>query len=139
MVYPVVMYRCESWTIKKAEHWRTDAFKWALKNWCFQIGAGEIKTVNLKGNQPQIFIGKTDTVAEASTLWPPDAKSWLIGKDPDAGKDWGQEKQWVTEDEMAEWHHWLSGHEFEQILGDGEGQKSLVCCNIWGHKESDMT
>ena len=90
-----------------------------------------------KGNQPWIFTGKTD--AEASILWPPDAKSQLIGKDPDAGKDWGQEEKKVAEDEMTGWHHWLNGHEFEQTLGDGGGQASLACSSLWGCKESDTT
>ena len=85
----------------------------------------EIKPVNPKGNQPWIFIGKTD--AEAPILWPPDAKSQFIGKDPDAGKDWGQEEKGMTDGEMVGWHHWLSGHEFEQTLGDSEGQESLTC------------
>ena len=90
----------------------------------------KIKPVNPKGNQPWIFIGRTD--AEAPILWPPDAKCWLIGKDPDSGTDWRQEKG-VTEVEMVEWYHWLNGHEFEQTLGDGEGQGSLACCSPWGH------
>ena len=77
--------------------------------------------------------------AETPTLWPPDAKSWLILKDPDVEKDWGQEEKGVTEDDIVGWHHWLHGHEFEQTLGDGEGQGSLVCCSPWGHKELDMT
>ena len=96
------------------------------------------KPVNPKGSQHWIFIGRTDTETEAPILWPPDVKSWLTGKDPDAGKDWGQEK-WVTEDEMLREHHQLNGHEFEQTQGDGEGQGSLVCCRPWGHKKSDMT
>ena len=99
----------------------------------------EIKLVNPKGNQPWIFIGKTDAKAETPILWPPDAKNWLIGKDPDAGKDWRQEKKGKTEDEMAGWHHQLDGHEFEQALGVGDGQGSLVCCSPQGCKESDMT
>ena len=90
-----------------------------------------IKPVNPKGNQIWIFIGRTDAEAETPILWPPDAKSQLIGKDPDAGKDWGQEVKRVTEDEMAGWHHWLNGHEFEQTPGDSEGQGSLVCCSPW--------
>ena len=98
----------------------------------------EIKSVNPKGNQPWIFIGNTDAEAEAPVLWPPYVSCPFIGKDPDAGKDWGQEKG-TTEDEMVEWHHWLSGHEFEWTLGDSEGQGSLVSCRPWGHKESDMT
>ena len=82
---------------------------------------------------------KTDTEAKAPILWPPDAKSWLIGKDPNAEKDWGQEDKRTKEDEMVGWHHWINGHEFEQTLGDGEGQGSLACLSSWGHKESDMT
>ena len=95
--------------------------------------------VHPKGNQSWIFIGKTDAEAEALMLWPPDAKSWLIRKDPDAGKDWKKEEKQMTEDEMVGRHHWLNGHEFEQALGDGEGQGSLVCHNPWGHKESSTT
>ena len=98
-----------------------------------------VKPVNLKGNQPWIFIGRTEAEAEASLLWLPVAKSWLIGKDPDAGKEWRQEEKGMTEDEMVGWHHWLYGHEFEQALGVGEGQGSLVCCSPWGHKGSDTT
>ena len=99
----------------------------------------DIKPVNPKGNQPWVFIGRTDVEDEAPILWPPDAKSWLTGKDPDAGKDWGQEHKRVAEDEMAGWCHWLNRHEFEQTLGDSEGQGSLVCYSPWGHKESDTT
>ena len=99
----------------------------------------EIKPVNPQGNQPWIFTGRTDAKAEAPILWPPDAKSWLTGKDPDAGKDWGQEETAVTEDEMVGWYHWLSGREFEQTLGDSEGQGSLVCYSSWGRKESNTT
>ena len=98
------------------------------------ISCKEIKPVNPKGNQSWIFIEGAD--AEAPILWSPDAKSQLIGKDTDAGKDWGQE---VTQDEMIGWHHWLNGHEFEQTQGDSEGQGSLVCCSPWGCKEWDMT
>ena len=105
---------------------------WVLKNWCFQIvvlektpesplDSKEIKPVNPKGNLPWILIGKTDAKAEAPILWPPDAKNWLIGKDPDAGKDWGQEERVMTEDEMIGWHHRLDGQELEQTLGDSEG------------------
>ena len=121
---------------------------WAPKNWCFQIVVLEkpleslldskaIKPVNPKGNQPSIFTGRTD--AEAPILWPPDAKSQLIGKDSDAGKDWRQEEKGKTEDNTVGWHHQLNGHEFEQTPGDREGQGSLVCCRPWGHEESDMT
>ena len=86
-----------------------------------------------------IFIERTDAEPEASILWPPDVKNWLIGKDPDAMKDWIQEEKGMTEEEMFGWHHWLNGHEFDQVLGDGEAQGSLVCCTPWGHKESDTT
>ena len=93
-------------------------------------------TLNPKRNESWIFIGRTD--AEAPIFWPPDAKSWLIWKDPDVGKDWRQEKG-TTEDEMVGWHHQLNGHEFEEALGDGEGQENLACCSPWGCKESDTT
>ena len=91
------------------------------------------KPVNLKGNQPLILIGRTDAKAEAPILWPPDAKNWLIGKEPEAGKDWRQEK--VTKDEMVGWHHQFNGHEFKQTPGDSEGQGSLVCISPWGHED----
>ena len=103
------------------------------------LNSKEIKPVNPKGNQPWIFIGKTDAEAEAPKHWPPDAKIWFIWKDPDAGKDWRQEEKGMTEDETVGWHHQLNGHEFEQALGDGDGQGTLVCCSPWGHKESDTT
>ena len=119
------MNGCESWTIKKAEHWRTDIFEL----WCWRrllrVPWAARRSVNLKGNQHWIFIGRTDAKAEAPILWLPDAKSRLIVKDPDAGKDWRQEKKQATEDEMVGWHHWLNGHEFEQTPGDSEGQGSL--------------
>ena len=99
----------------------------------------EIKPVNLKGNQPWILIGRTDAEAEAAVLWPPDVKSRLIRKDPDAGKDWRQEKKGTTENEMVGWHHQLDGHVFEQALGVSDGQESLACCSPWGSKDSDMT
>ena len=95
------------------------------------LDSKEIQPVHPKGNQPWIFIGRTDAKAEAPILWPPDTKCWLTGKDLDAGEDWGQKKG-VTEDEMVVGHRWLNGHEFEQAPGDGEGQRSLVCCNLWG-------
>ena len=95
--------------------------------------------VNPKGNQSWIFIGRIDAEAETPTLCPPDAKSWLIGKDPDAWKDWRQEEKGTTEDEMVGWHHQLNGHEFEQALRVGDGQGSLACCCPWGHRELDTT
>jgi len=115
MVFPVVMYGYESWAVKKS---------WALKNWCFwtvmlkktlesPLDCKEIQPVHPKGNHPWIFIGRTDAEAEDPILWPPDAKNWLIGKDPDAGKDWSQEEKGMTQDEMIGWHHRLDGHEFE--------------------------
>ena len=94
----------------------------------------EIKLVNPKGNQSWIFIGRTDVEAETPILWPPDAKNWLIWKDPDAGKDWRQEEKEMTEDEMVGWHHQLNGHEFEQAPGAGDGQGGLTCCSPWGHR-----
>ena len=99
----------------------------------------EIKPVNPKGNQAWIFIGRTDAEAETPILWLSDVKNRLIGKDPDAGKDWGQEETGVTEDEMVGWHHRLDGHEFQQAPGVGDGQGSLECCSPRGHKGSDMT
>ena len=138
MVFPVVMYACEIWTIKDG---------WGLKNWCFWIVAVEktlespldckkIKPVNPKGNQPWIFIAKTDAEAETPIHWPPAVKNQMIGIDPDAGKDLGQEEKGATEDKMVGWHHWLNGHEFEQTPGDSEGQGSLACCSSWGHSQT---
>ena len=133
MVFPVVMYGCESWTVKKAEHWRIDAFEL----WCWRrLLRVPWTAIHPKGDQSWVFTGRTDTEAETPTLWPPDVKSWLTGKDPDAGKDWGQEEKGMTEDEMVGWHHWLSGHEFGWTPGVGNGP---ACCDSWGHKESDTT
>ena len=123
---------------------------WVPKNWFFQIvvlkktlesplDCKEIKPVHPKGDQCWIFIGVTDAKAEAPMLWPPDVKSRLNEKDPDAGKDWGWEEKGTTEDKIVKWHHWFNGHEFEQSPGDNGGQGSLVCCSPWGHKESDRT
>ena len=95
--------------------------------------------VHPKGDQSWVFIGRTDAKAETPILWPPHAKSWLTGKDPDAGRDWGQEEKGMTQDEMAGWHHRLDGHEFEWTPGVGDGQGGLACCDSWGCKESDMT
>ena len=99
----------------------------------------EIQSVHPKGDQSWVFIGRTDAEAETPILWPCDAKSWLIGKDPDAGKDWGQEEKGTTEDKMVGWHHQLDGHRFGWTLGVGDGQRGLACCGSWGHKESDTT
>ena len=140
MVFPVVMYGCE------LDHKEG----WVLKNWYFGVvvlkktlesplDRKEIQPVHLKGNQSWILNGKTDAEAEAPILWPPDTKNWLTGKDPDAGKYWGQEEKGATEDEMIGWHNRFNGHEFEQSPGDSEGQWSLVCCSPWGCKELDST
>ena len=123
---------------------------WASKNWCFltvvlektlenPLDCKEIKLVSPKENQPWIFIGRADAEAEAPLRWPPDAKRWLTGKDPDAGKDWEQEETEMTEDEMTGWHHWFNGHEFEQTPEGSEGQGNLERCNPWSPKESDKT
>ena len=114
MVFSIVMYGCESWTIKKAESQRIDAFElWCWRRLESPLDCKEIQPVHSKGNQSWIFTGRTDAETAALILWPPDAKSWLIGKDPDAGKDWGQEETGTTEDEMVGWHHQLNGHDFE--------------------------
>ena len=99
----------------------------------------EIKPVHPKGNQTWKFIGRTDAEAETPILWPPDVKSWLIGKDPDTGKDWRREEKGTTEDEMVGWHHRLDGHGSGWTLGVGDGQGGLACCSSWGRKESDTT
>ena len=141
MVFLVVMYGCENWTIKKTERWSIDAFElWCWKRLENPLVSKEIKSVNPKGNQPWIFIGRTDAEAETPILWLPDMKSWLFGKGPDTEKDWRQEEKGVTEDEMVGWYHQLNGHEFEQTLGDCEGQGSLACyCSPLDAKELDMT
>ena len=120
------------------------------KNWCLwtmvlektlesHLDCKEIKPVHPKGNQSWIFIERTDAEVEALIVWPPDWKNWLLGKDPDAGKDWSQEEKGTTEDEMVGWHHQLNEHEFKQTPGDGEGLGGLACCSPWGSKESAMT
>ena len=125
-------------------------YSWELKNWCYwtvvlektlesPLDCKEIQPGHSKGDQSCVLIGRNDAKAETPVLWPPHAKSWLSGKDPDAGRDWGQEKKGMTEDEMAGWHHWLHGHEFEWTLGVGDGQGGLACCDSWGRKESDVT
>ena len=137
MVVPVVMYGCESWTIKKAEHRKIDAFEL----WCWRrlLRVPWTARRSNKSILKEISPGRTDAEAETPILWLPDAKSWLTGKDPDGGKDWGQEEKGMTKDEMIGWHDRLDGHEFEQVLGVGDGQGSLACCSSWGCKELDMT
>ena len=129
--------------------WKLDCREiWVLKNWCFwtvvlektlesPLDCKEIKPFNPEGNQSWLFFGRTDAEAETLILWSPDAKNWLIWKDPDAGEDWRQEERGTTEDKMVGWHHQLDGHEFEQALGIGDEQGSLACCSPWGLKELD--
>ena len=126
--------------------WELDCKEsWVPKNWCFRIvvlektlerplDCKEIQPVHLKGYQSWVFTGRTDVKAETPILWPPDAKSWLIWKDPDAGKDWGQEEKGTTEDETVGWHHWLNGHEFRWTQGVGDGQGGLAYCSRQGRK-----
>ena len=123
---------------------------WVSKNWCFwtvvlektlesPLDNNKIKPVNHEENKFWIFIWRTDAEAEAPILCLPDVKSWLIWKDPDAGKDWRQEEKGTTEDEMVGWHHQPNGHGFEQVQGDSEGQRSLEHCSPWGHRELNTT
>ena len=131
--------------------WELDCEEsWTLKNWCFwtvmlektlesPLNCKEIQPVHPKVDQSWVFIGRTDAEGETPILWPPHAKSWLIGKDPDTGRDWGQEEKGTTWDDMAGWHHWLDGHEFEWTPGVGDGQGGLACCDSCGHKESETT
>ena len=126
--------------------WELDCEEgWVPKNWCFwtvvlekplasPLDCKEIQSAHPKGDQSWVFIGRTDVEAETPILWPPDAKSWLIWKDPDAGKDLGQEEKGMTEDEMVGWHHWLNGHGFGWTLGVGDGQGGLACCGSWSWK-----
>ena len=131
--------------------WKLDCEEsWAPKNWCFwtvvlektlesPLDCKEIQPVHSKGDQSWDFFGRNDSKAATPVLWPPHVKSWLIGKDPDAGKDWRQEEKGTTEDEMAGWHHRLDGHEFEWTLRVDDEQGGLAFCNSWGCKESDTT
>ena len=134
MVFPVVMYGCESWTIKKAEHRRNDVFGTLVleKTLESSLDCKDIQPVHPKGDQSWVFNGRTDVEAETPILWPPHAKSWLIWKDPDAGKDWGQEEKGTIEDKMVGWYHRLNGHGFRWTLGVGDGQVGLACCSSWG-------
>ena len=131
--------------------WELDCEEgWAPKNWCFwtvvlektlqsPLDCKEIQPVLSEEDQPWVFFGRNDAKAETPVLWPPHVKSWLIGKDSDAGRDWEQEEKGSTEDEMAGWHHWLDGHASEWTLGVGDGQGGVACGSSWGHKELDTT
>ena len=140
MVFPVVMYGCESWTIKKAERQRIDAFEL----WC-RRRLLRVPWTTRRSNQSILKESSPGCSLEGLTLklklqyFGHLMKNWLIGKDPDAGQDWGQEEKGPTEVEMSGWHHPLNGHEFGQAPGVGDGQRSLACCSPWGHKESDRT
>ena len=134
MIFSVVMYRCESWTKKKAECQRIDAFVVLEKTLESLLDCKEIQSINPKGSQSWIFIGRTDSGTEAPIFWPPDVRNILTGKDAEARKDWRQEEKGKTEDKMVGWHHQLSGHEFEQALGVGDRQGSVACCSPWGCK-----
>ena len=126
--------------MKKAERRRIDAFElWCWRRLLRVLWTARRSNLHSKGDQSWVFFGRNDAKAETPVLWPPHAKSWLIRKDPDAGRGWGQEEKGTPEDEMAGWHHQLDGHEFEWTLGDGDGQGGLVCCDSWGCKESDTT
>ena len=132
MVYPVVTYECEeSWEPKDWYFW-TVVLEKTLES---PMDCKEIQPVHCKGDQSWVFFGRTDAKAETPVLWPPPAKSWLIGKDPDTGRDWGQEEKGMTEDEMAGCHNWLKGRESGWTPGVGDGQGGLACCNSWGGKE----
>jgi len=131
--------------------WELDCEEgWEMKNWCFwtvvlektlesPLDCKEIQPVHSEEDQPWDFFGRNDAKTETPVLCPPHVKSWLIGKDSDAGRDWGQEEKGTTEDEMARWHHWLNGRESEWTPGVGDGQGGLACCDSWGPKESDTT
>ena len=137
MVFSVVMYGCESWSTKKTEPQRIDAFE--LRCWRRLL---RVPWTPRRSNQSilkEISPERNDAKAVTPVVWPPHAKSWLIGKDFDAEWDWGQEEKGMTEDEMAGWHHWLDGREFEWTLGVSDGQGGLACCNSWGCKELDTT
>ena len=146
--------RCNLYRHISSSHvwmWELDCEEgWAQKNWCFwtvvlektlesPLDCKEIEPVHSEGDQPWDFFGRNDGKAETPVLWSPHANSWLIEKDSNAGRNWGQEEKGTTEDEMAGWHHWLGGHESEWTPGVGDGQGGLACCDSWGRKESDMT
>ena len=129
---------CDSWGHKESDI--NERLNWTELNWYGQlIYDKEIQPIHSKGDQSWVFFGRNDAKAETPVLWPLHAKSWVIGKDSEAGRDWEQEEKGTTEDEMAGWHHWLDGRESQWTLGVGDGQGGLVCCDSWGRKESDTT
>ena len=136
MVFPVVMYGCESWTIKKAECQRVDAFELFCWRRLLRVTctARRFNQSILKEIRSEYSLEGLMLKLETPILWPPDAQNWLVGKDPDAGKDWRQEEKGTTEDEMVGWQHWLNGHEFEEAPGVGYEQGSLVGCDSWGRR-----
>ena len=142
IVFPVVMYGYESWTITKAECWRIDAFElWCWRRLESPLDLKDIKPVSIKGNQSWIFIGRTNAKAEAPILWLPDVENWLLGKDPDVGKDWRQKEKGMAEDEMVGWQSNrysmdMSLNKLWELVMD---KGSLVCRSPWVHKESDGT
>ena len=140
MVFPAVMYRCESWNIEKAQHWRNDAFElWCWRRLLRAPWTARRPNQSILNEFTLNIHWRDDLEAETPILWPPDVKSWLTGRGPDAWKDWGQKEKGMTEDEMVGQHHWLNGHESGQAQGDGKRTGSLACCSPWCHKESDMT
>ena len=146
-----LLIQCYGFSSGQVWMWELDwEESWVLKNWCFwtvvlentlerPLDCKEIQPVHSKGNWPWVFFGRTDAEAETPVLWPPHVKCWLIGKDPDAGRDWGQEEKGKTEHEMPWWHHRLDGHESGRTPGVADGQGGLACCDWWGRKESDTT
>ena len=152
MVNAIIFHRYYKLTIfELLWMWELDCEEdWALKNWCFwtvvlektlesPLDCKEIQPIHSEGDQPWDFCGRNDAKAETPVLWPPHVKSWLIGKDSNAGRDWGQEEKGMTEDEMPGWHHWLDGRESEWTPGVGDGQGGLACCNSWGRRKLDTT
>ena len=143
--------QCYGFSSDRIWMWEWDCEEsWVPKNWCFwtvvlektlesPLDCKEIQPVHSEADQSWVFFGRNDAEAETPVLWPPHVNSWLIGKDSDAGRDWGQEEKGTTEDEMAGWHHRLDGCEFEWTPGVGDGQGGLACCDSWGRKELDMT
>ena len=138
LVFPVVTYGCKSWTVKKNECRRIDDFE-LEKTLESPLGFKEIQPVHSKWNQSWVYIRRNDAKAETPIRWPPHVKSWLIEKDSDVGRDWGQEEKGMTEEETTNWHPWLDGCDFEWTPGVCDGQGGLACCNSWGRKESDTT